>query len=110
MKTANKSFLLLLLLCVAACVSAPEISIPQLEAARRAVEEPREDRAAVYQACLRKALNPPPGSKEVLLSCMREQRYEFLAQTAPHRIEHCLKMRNTEGMFPEDFCFQKMKP
>ncbi len=94
---------------VSGCSSAPEISVPQLEAARRVVEEPREDRSRVYQICLKKALDPPPGDKEVLLSCMREQRYEFLAQTAPHRIEHCLKMRNADGEFPEDFCFQKMK-
>lgn len=93
----------------AGCASAPEISIPQLDAARRAVEEPREERGRVYQECLQKALDPPPGDQALLLSCMREKRYAFLAETAPHRIEHCLKMRDAEGKFPEEFCFQKMK-
>jgi len=106
----NRALLYLSIVVVAgACASAPDLSIPQLEAARRAVEEPREERTHVYQECLRKALQPPPGNKEVLFSCMRENRYQFLAETAPHRIEHCLKMKNTEGEFPEDFCFQKMK-
>jgi hypothetical protein len=98
-----------LLAFVCGCSSAPEISIPQIEGARRVVEEPRQDRAKVYQACLRDALDPPPGDKELLISCMRDQRYGFLAETAPHRIEHCLDMRNTEGKFPEEFCFQKLK-
>lgn len=94
---------------VAACASAPEISIPQLEGARRMVEEPREERAHLYQECLHQALPPPPGSQEALLRCMRERGYAFLADTAPHRIQHCLEMRNAEGRFPDDFCFQKVK-
>lgn len=97
------------LLGATACASAPEISIPQLEGARRMVEEPREERANIYQECLHKALTPAPGDQEVLLRCMRERGYAFLADTAPHRIQHCLEMRNTEGRFPEDFCFQKVK-
>lgn len=109
MQTKPVHCLLATMVLVGCGTSTPEISIPQLEAARRAVEEPREERSRVYQECLRQALDPPPGNKEKLISCMREQRYEFLAQTAPHRIEHCLEMRNTEGKFPEDFCFQKMK-
>jgi hypothetical protein len=104
---ARVRVMLLALAC--GCSSAPEISIPQLEGARRVVEEPRAERAEVYQACLKKALETPPGDKDVLLRCMRERRYGFLAETAPHRIEHCLEMRNTEGKFPEDFCFQKLK-
>jgi len=98
-----------LLALVCGCSSGPQISVPQLEGARRVVEEPREERTQVYQACLHKALEPPPGNKEVLISCMREKNYGFLAETAPHRIEHCLDMKDTAGKFPEDFCFQKMK-
>ena len=105
----HRAGLILLAFAAVSCSSAPEISIPQLEGARRVVEEPREERAAVYQACMQKALEPPPGDKEVLMQCMREKRYGFLAETAPHRIEHCLEMRNTEGKFPEEFCFQKLK-
>ena len=105
----RSSLLFVVLVLACGCSTAPEISIPQLEGARRAIEEPREERTAVYQACLQKALQPPPGDKEVLLECMREHRYGFLAETAPHRIEHCLDMRNAEGKFPEDFCFQKLK-
>lgn len=105
----RSSALFILFALVGGCSSAPEISIPQLEGARRAVEEPREERSEVYKTCLQKALQPPPGDKEVLLTCMREHRYGFLAETAPHRIEHCLDMRNAEGKFPEDFCFQKLK-
>lgn len=99
----------IVLIVGAGCTSAPEFSIPQLDAARRAVGEPREERTQVYQECLQKALDPPPGDQAILITCMREHRYAFLAETAPHRIEHCLKMRNAEGKFPEDFCFQKMK-
>jgi len=98
-----------LLALVCGCSTAPQISVPQLEGARRVVEEPREERTQVYQACLHKALEPHPGDKEVLMSCMREKGYGFLAETAPHRVEHCLDMTNAAGKFPEDFCFQKMK-
>ena len=94
---------------VCGCSTAPQISVPQLEGARRAYEEPREERTQVYQACLKKALAPPPGNKDVLMSCMRENGFGFLAETAPHRIEHCLEMNKADGKFPEDFCFQKMR-
>jgi hypothetical protein len=94
-------------LLTAGCSTAPEISIPQLEGARRAVEEPRGERTDVYQQCLQQALTPPPGNKAVLMQCMRDHGYGFLAKTVPHRVDHCLQMRQTEGKFPEDFCFQK---
>ncbi len=100
---------MLALPALAACSSAPEISIPQLEGARRVVAEPRAERAQIYRKCSRKALTAPPGDQQTLLQCMREHGYGFLADTAPHRILHCLEMRNAAGRFPEEFCFQKVR-
>jgi hypothetical protein len=109
MRLPSGGVLVATLLAAGACSSRPAVQVPQVQAVTRAIEEPRDRRAHVYNGCVTEASRVAGSEQQELIKCMEAQGFGLLARPAEHRRSHCLAAIEAPDRLPEAFCFQKVR-